>query len=131
MIKYLYLFLIPFLFMACSTPKQLPKSYSFQKEKEISKNFDVVWAKIIQWFGEHDIPVRTIEKASGLIATEYNLSAGMKSSPFCDCGIAGDEPGFTLKIERIRGNFNLTVVKINDNTTKVKINTFYKADYNA
>ena len=71
------------LVVSCAAYKP-PKTYQFDKTQTINKSFDEVWGKIIQWFGNNNSPIKTIEKASGLIATEYHLKADMiKQSVDC------------------------------------------------
>lgn len=73
------------LLSSCSSYKAA-KTYTFDKTQVYSQDFEQVWGGIVAWFAENSIPIKTIEKASGLIATEYGLGA---NDGFCDCGTSG------------------------------------------
>jgi hypothetical protein len=106
-------------FTSCRSYKP-PAQYNFNKSEIIKKSFDDVWAKIILWFGNNNTPIKTIEKASGLISTEFNLSAeNIKQA--MDCGSAASPYRY---IDH-SGNFNIIVEKISDTSTKVTINAFF------
>lgn len=111
------------LVVSCAAYKP-PKIYQFDKTQTINKSFDEVWGKIIQWFGNNNSPIKTIEKASGLIATEYHLKADMIKQSV-DCGESGF--GQMVQTSEIVGNFNIVVAKISENSTRVTINTFFSS----
>jgi hypothetical protein len=129
--KYLLLLaLITVLISSCSEVKP-PNVYQFSKSQIINHSFDDTWTKIINWFAENNIPIKTIEKASGIIATEKTFTT-KGYEEYCDCGSPEtDLSGYTYAYEDIISNINITVVKINDNSCNVKINIFYKAKKNA
>jgi hypothetical protein len=116
--KYL-LFIICISLIGCTSYKP-PQIYNIEKTKIVEKSYDVVWSKIIMWFGEHNTPIKNIEKASGFISTEYNLSA-KNSIGICDCG----EPASLTYFGDTSGNFNIVVERISDNSTKVTISAFF------
>ncbi len=115
------LFLVAFFFFSCESYKP-PKIYNFDHSRVIQKDFDVTWSKLIQWFGNNNTPIKTIEKASGIISTEYRLKTDAVSNAM-DCGTSGF--GATIKQNGYTGNFNIVVEKLSENSTKVTINTFF------
>ena len=121
--KYLFL-LLSLIMLSCATYKA-PKYKApdnFDKSRTYNKNFDEVWGKIIKYFAEKNIPIKTIEKASGIIATEYSLNT-LSNKDCLDCG----EMGFGQSLSDYTGNFNVFVEKINENQTKVTVSTFFNA----
>jgi len=108
------------IFLSCAAYKP-PKVYKFPKSKSYNMNYDAVWGKVIDWFGNHNTPIKNLDKTSGFISTEYSLQVD-KYSDDCDCGTSGSLQHF----KKITGNFNIIVKKISDTQTKVNINTFFK-----
>lgn len=102
---------------------QPPKEYHFDKSKIINKSYDEVWTKVIKWFAENNTPIKTMEKVSGFIATEYQLSTN-SSTDCLDCGTKG----FYQIFKSYTGNFNIHLEKISDTQTKITISTFFKAN---
>ena len=64
-----------------------PKSYSFKKSWSIGTDFDSAWTATVQLFAENNWPVATLEKDSGIIASEW-VTIPHKNDA-CDCGSAG------------------------------------------
>ncbi len=122
-------FLIIFLLVSCSTAYKPPIKYNFQKSETISKNYNDAWNRIIQFISSNNIPLKTIDKSSGIVASDFNLSVAQYV--FCDCGVPGKDLMYKYAIEEVTGNFNIVVREINQNSTNVTVNTFYKAKYNA
>jgi len=111
------------LLYGCSSYKP-PKVYTYPKSQTYSKTYDEVWSKIIQWFGKHNTPIKNLDKNSGFISTEYSLGVNIFSK-YCDCG----EPGSLMIFEKAIGNFNVVLIKINENQVKVDVNTFFKGEF--
>ncbi len=107
--------LLGLLLSSCSTYKAA-KTYTFDKTQVYSQDFDQVWSGIIEWFAEKNIPIRTIEKASGLIVTEYGLRV---SDDICDCG----QNGTYQKVKERTASFNVFVRKV-EAGTRVTITLF-------
>ncbi|MBI1805159.1 MAG: hypothetical protein HY033_03715 [Ignavibacteriae bacterium] len=119
----LALLLIPFALkvLGCATYRP-PQSYSIDKERVYQKPFDDVWQKTVEWFATQGTPVKNMDKSSGFIATEYNLSAE-RAKYVMDCG----KEGSAQNIENHVGNFNVVIKKVDDTETKVVVTTFFKA----
>jgi hypothetical protein len=100
---------------------QPPQIYVFDKSRTINKPFEEVWNSVIEWFAKNNTPIRNLDKSSGFIASEFNLKP---NASHCDCGAFDDSPYFN----GIFGNFNIHLKKINDKTTTITINTFYKSN---
>lgn len=113
---------------SCAT-YQPPKTYDFEKERVISKPFDETWGEIIEWFASYGSPIKNMDKNSGFIATEFNLSVS-NSEDYFDCGQAGANISTFQKFENPIGNFNILVKKIDDARTKIVVNTFFSVTVN-
>jgi hypothetical protein len=130
--------LVPIFIIGCTgsiAEYEIPKDRIIEKERVINSSFDIVWQKTIDWFASHNTPIKTLDKSSGIIASDYDLST--TQGLYIDCGKAlhGAENGFGvevthLRFENQRGNFNVSVKKIDDNSTNVSINFFSQSDLN-
>ena len=109
-----------------------PQIYNFDKERTYNQSYDEIWQKAIEWFGSKGTPVKNLDKASGFISTEYKLSPDDfdhdRAHFLCDCGVPGSGGILMGTFQNVNGNFNIVVKRIDDQHTKVNINTFYKAD---
>ncbi|MCI0448218.1 MAG: hypothetical protein L0Y79_00330 [Chlorobi bacterium] len=119
-----FLFLIS-LFIGCSS-YQPPKDYKVEKETTLSKSYDVVWQNVVDYFATHNTPIKTMDKGTGLIATDYNLTV-TEALKYMDCGEAGNTLGAHQRIEGQSGNFNILLKKLDENTTKVTANVFFNS----
>lgn len=104
---------------ACSVYKP-PKTYEFDKTLEFAMPFDQVWSAVVTWFAENSIPIKNIEKASGLVTTEYTLTS--RTAGFADCG----KEGFGQTMKTPTGTFNVLVMKIDEGRTKVTVNVDFR-----
>jgi hypothetical protein len=93
-------------------PRQIQNSFP------IEKPFDSVWQAVIEVLAELNLPILNMEKASGLITTDWLLV----NKTYCDC----ESPGFTPATKEHRGKFNVYVKKNSENTCEVKINCLYE-----
>ncbi len=107
--------------------QQAPKI--IEKERIISKPFDAVWQTSIEWFAIHNIPIKNLDKSSGLISTEYSVSLG-DADRYMSCGKGS--ASFTGKVEltNYTGNFNVLIKKLGDNSTKISVNVFFGCTVN-
>ena len=115
-----------FMFAGCAsyTP---PQTYSFVNTREYDKTFDEVWGKVVQWFALSGNPVKNMDKASGFIATDYNLA--IDNEAVCDCGKGGIGFGQSITLKEKMGNFNLLVQKLSDSKTKLTITAKFYSIY--
>lgn len=91
-------------------------------EREIARPYDRTWNNIIEWFASNNIPIKTIDKQSGFITTEFDLRNNIRES--CDCG----KSGFGAIVnDQVVGNFNVIVRTVGDSTTRVSVKTFFKS----
>lgn len=83
---------------------------------QLAAGFSTTWEAVIDHFAENNIPISTIERASGIIATE-RLSVSLQDSrEFADCGTTewGDRifAGTVTYNVLVRGDENRSTVLI-------------------
>ncbi len=122
-----FLFLFSLIILVSCSAYQPPKTYNFPTEMEFDKTYDEVWTRVISLFADAGIPIKTLDKASGLIATESNLGA-QEFATVMDCGTPASDLN-VYKFENQLGKFNVQVISISPNRTKVKVRTFFKTLY--
>jgi hypothetical protein len=110
------------LLVSCTTYHIPPKAYNFEKSKVFNKSYDEVWGKIIKWFTVKGTPIKTIDKASGIIGGDFNLNAS-SSIEYFDCGEAGGR-GADISND-YSGNFNIIVEKFDENKVEVTVSAFF------
>lgn len=110
--------------VGCGPAYTAAPARTIEKEKTIAKPFDDVWQSAVEWFATHNMPIKNIDKGSGLISTDYSLSANQVVR-YMDCGAsAGDLSGET-RVERPTGNFNLLLRPLDPGSTRVGVNVFF------
>lgn len=87
----------------------------------VDRSYDLVWRDLIAFFADLNVPIRTIERASGIIATEYGLDG---ADYYLDCGRAT----FPAMLTRPPMNINVTARADGENRTIVHVNVFGRAE---
>lgn len=87
-----------------------------QQEIVVDHAFDTVWADLITLFADLNIPIRTLEKDSGLIATEYQLVD--HGGFYLDCGQRGllqvmSNPSMNINVIARTDEIGRTTVRTN------------------
>ncbi|RLB51898.1 MAG: hypothetical protein DRI90_22610 [Deltaproteobacteria bacterium] len=106
-----------------------PVVYPVEKERTIDKPFDAVWQSAVEWFATHNTPIKTLDKASGLISTEYSLSMA-EAAAHMDCGSGDSSFMGKVELEKPAGNFNMVIKKQDESSTKVSVNVFFACTVN-
>lgn len=98
------------LLTSCATS---PKQHLIANEKGFDREYDHVWTAVVQFFAENNVPIKTLEKVSGLIAAES------QSFPkdWSDCG----SPGL-LSQQGPYGTFNVFVKQAPQERVSVTVN---------
>jgi hypothetical protein len=115
------LFTIVFLCVGLTSCTVAPAPRQIVKSFPIDKTFDQVWTAVIETLSDLSLPIMNMEKASGLITTDFISFQGQTNEDYCDCGAPG--ASFT-EIDR-RGKFNVFVKRISDNSCEIKINSVF------
>jgi len=123
-LKKICLLVLILLLTGCATVP--PAKHDFQSGKIYKKPYDDVWKHAALFFKDRDIPLKTIEKASGTIVTEemkIPYRGFLYESDYCDCGrLSG-----LYVYHEILGKFSIIVKKLAGAKTSVQVNANYKA----
>lgn len=65
-----------------------PQTFDVKNKREYQASKDVVWERLIRYFATNNIQVKTLEKASGVVYAERELTAA--STWYTDRGKVGD-----------------------------------------
>lgn len=127
------IFLLIFLIQSCATTKQVvpePVVQVIEKERIIAKPFEAVWQSLIELLATYNMPIKNLDKSSGFIATEYKAISGDVLLIYVNC--VGANSTFMGKVELVNhgGNLNVLLKRISDDSTKVRVNTFYSCSKN-
>ena len=76
------------LFPAC-VRYQPPRDYPAPDALSVNASFDRTWGAVIDRFALGNIPIKTIERASGIIVAEPLSVASASSKKYADCGTQG------------------------------------------
>ncbi len=101
--------------VACATT---PVARQIQNSFPVDKPFDSVWTAVIETFAELNLPILNMEKASGLITTDW---IKMDDPQMSDCGKRGvmtAEQGRVVK-------FNVFVKRVGE-TCEMKVNAMFE-----
>ncbi len=125
--KKLFAGLIIALFLvACGTA---PKPRQIQNSFQIDKPFDSVWPAVIGTFADLMLPIRNMEKASGLIVTDWITLPGSydtfekdNETGYCDCG----GPAISWGRVTRAGKLNVFVKKTSETLCEVIISSKFE-----
>lgn len=114
----------------CGPPPAPVTAQPVEKEVVLSAPFEAVWSQAVEWFATHNIPIKNLDKDSGLIATEYALSMQDAGSVML-CPKSEAPAGGRVEQVDHRGNFNVIVRRHGPNETRVSVNAFFGCTANA
>ena len=80
---------------ACATP---PQSYTFDNSRTYNQSKDKTWENLMEYFTSRGIPIKNIEKDSGIVYSEQMLS-GIKTLEYADCGKDDFAPIISSNVE--------------------------------
>ena len=113
------LLLLALLLVSCSYKP--PTTYSFENTRLYGLEFEAVWDKVVEWFVKSNVPIKSMEKGSGFIATEYDLDV-RSYQQYCDCG----KSGLYQSLSEPVGNLNV-LVRTEGDSVKVTISSSFKS----
>jgi hypothetical protein len=113
----------------CWQPPPAVPAPKVRKEVVIDAPLDVVWQHAVEWFAKNDMPIKNLDKTSGLIATDYQMSID-KAAQLMSCGQSGPNPEGRIDHVDHRGNFNLVLREQEDGRTKASVNAFFGCTVN-
>lgn len=86
--------------IGCAVPAT---QYNINRVWETNYDVDSLWNGVISFFAENNIPIKTLEKDSGIIISEWMALASVDSQDL-DCG----QPGLAMAYEKY-GKFTITI----------------------
>lgn len=118
--KFLFLLVICFYLFGCGS---LPEPRIITNIFTIEADFDSIWTAIIETFSDLQLPIQNIEKASGLITTDWIDFTGETGKTYADYGkLALLETASTLE-----GKFNVFVKEmIKENSYEIRVNCTFE-----
>ena len=100
-----------------------------QKDAVVGAPLDAVWDAAVEWFATHNLPIKNIDKASGLITTERSMSVA-DASRYMGCGQSETTGEGKVELVDHTGTFNLVVRAEGDASTRVTVNAFFACKVN-
>ena len=86
--------LVPLILVTACFARTPPAPPAPREASEVEASIGHTWDAVIDIFAERNIPIRTIERVSGLIVTDpVALSPGL-GQEWADCGTVNDSPSF-------------------------------------
>ncbi|MGS0466232.1 hypothetical protein ACU8V3_02930 [Cobetia marina] len=105
----------------CAGPSVTPPSpLTDDQSKSYNASYDSVWESTVDWFAMNNIPIKNIEKASGIIGSEYSLGSNYSQ---VNCGIIDGGDMHVVKDVSVVANINV-IVRESGNFTTVRPNVF-------
>jgi hypothetical protein len=108
-----------FLLIGCATPPRPEPPYITNSEV-VNKPFDVVWTQLIEYLSSRQIQLKTINKESGFLDTEFMLLPAQILPNYAWTG--RNLPSMLHNKGRIKAN--IFVKKISESKTSVTINAW-------
>ena len=136
------LIIVSILFIGCSM-KTIPLKGKYPEQSTeyiTNKSFDEVWDNVVDLFAKTGIPIKTIDKSSGIIvanktnfqATFENENGALIDTNAAFVAVKLIVPANNRLIEPVyvSSDFNVRVKKLADNKVSIGINVFInKAEY--
>ena len=72
-------------------------------------SYDETWSAILQTFAELELPISTLEKESGLVATDWILVEDPEDAMDCDDGYRNAEMRFNVFLKSVAGGQEMTI----------------------
>ena len=111
--------------VSCMGPIRVPPPTprTIQSSFPIARPFDAVWQATTEVFAELNLPILNVEKASGLITTDWISFRGQSNEAgYCDCG----QTRFPLGEVDRQGRFNVYVKRIGEDACELMVNSVFE-----
>ena len=107
---------------ACASP---PETFDVKSSEQVQADFDKTWQAVIATFAENTIPIKTLEKDSGLIVAEQSLVSYQSMEEIASCGSGSfvEVPSTGI------ATYNVFVRPINAIVTQVQVNTRFAMQF--
>jgi hypothetical protein len=101
-------------------PPTSPDAHRVNKTTEIAADFEGTWSALIDVFSDRDWTIDNMDKASGLITTDWMTMSSRDADVFADCGT-----NTNTARSRTMVRFNVRV-KPHGEATSVTVNTSFR-----
>lgn len=110
---------------AVSACASAPETFDVKSSEEVQADFDKTWQAVIATFAENTIPIKTLEKDSGLIVAEQSLVSYQSMEQIASCGTGSfvEVPSTGI------ATYNVFVRPVNAIVTKVQVNTKFAMQF--
>lgn len=116
------------LLAGCAGPSiQPPQASNENHSRQYSAGFSEVWEYTVDWFATNNIPIKNIERASGIIGSDYALGSAFSQ---VDCGNVNPGDMNVLVDSNVTANINVLVRESNSGVT-VQPNVFGQGAFTA
>lgn len=99
-----------------------PTQSNIDKSRVYNAPYDQVWSAIIAVVGESNLPITTLEKASGIVA----ISNATYEPGWANEGTRGSVLGVSDLVTQRVATFNIIAVREDSGQTRVRINSSFK-----
>ena len=118
MLRRLLLAVVASALVGC-VPAYTPPAVAPEREPEaVNVSSGRVWDELVEWFARRNLPIRTIDRSSGLLVAEPMIVAGsfQERLPYADCGKKGYvelAPTNAIYNVLVRGDSTRATVRVN------------------
>jgi hypothetical protein len=114
-----------FILSSCVSFKP-PQTYQYENARAFSAPLDKVWSAMIATLSEKNVPIKNLEKSSGLLTTDRWISPDWVNgtSIDADCGVM-TPPGLGSFRVRLYVTFNVFVRAIDSAHATAQVNAVY------
>ena len=110
--------------LGCDRPTPAAPSKPIETEVVVEAPLDPVWDATVEWFATRGLPIKNIDKSSGLLATEHAMPTGQVAT-LMRCGTPGPKPNGRVEHVDHRTHFNVLLRAQGPRRTKVTVNAFF------
>lgn len=116
------------LLAGCAGPSiQPPQSSNENHARQYNAGFSEVWEHTVDWFATNNIPIKNIERVSGIIGSDYALGSSFSQ---VDCGEVNPGDMNVLIDSNVSANINVLVRESTSGVT-VQPNVFGQGAFTA
>ena len=105
-----------------------PIEHKYDKTMVSAQSFDNTWSKVIKFFSSKNIPIKNIEKSSGLIVSDSFTINTLADADKFDCGKYSMPNAIGNKFNG-KASFNVFVEKNNNMSTAITVNAVGEIDH--
>ncbi|MBK6461198.1 MAG: hypothetical protein IPF92_09345 [Myxococcales bacterium] len=110
--------------IGCEPPTPSAPRKPVETEIVVEAPLDAVWDATVEWFATRGLPIKNIDKTSGLLATEHVMPTA-QAETVMSCGTPGPNPNGKVEHADHRTHFNVLLRAQGPRQTKVTVNAFF------